>query len=188
MENYYSTNVKDQKDYLNVAKGMPSGINRRSWLATMAVHGEAGGDPDSADAVAHVIRNRREQADNKGKGTELWRKGFEEQINNKEWSSLTKKDKFFKDIYIKGPKRRKEFLEIDRKALYNRVDNILNNPDRVDPTEGRTFYIKRDRVDDNLKPKNTKGAGQQYFVKEFNSGNLFDPIQIGDHVFYRYDH
>ena len=196
METYYTDNRtltrgKDAgKDALfNLARNMPLvGMDRETWLATMAVHGEAGGDPDSLDAVAHVIRNRKEVAQSKGKGSELWQKGLEEQINNNEWNALGPKDNVYKDIMIKGRDRREEFMNIDRESLYKRVDTILNSPSRNDPTEGRTFYIKRNRVDDNLAPLNIEGAGQQYFVKEFNSGNLFDPIQIGDHVFYRYKH
>jgi len=195
MESYYTDNRtltkgKDaNKDALfNLARNMPLGMDRETWLATMAVHGEAGGDPDSLDAVAHVIRNRKEVAQSKGKGSELWQKGLEEQINNNEWNALGPKDDVYEDIMIKGRDRREEFMNIDRESLYKRVDAILNNPNRNDPTEGRTFYIKRNRVDDNLAPLNIKGKGQQYFVKEFNSGNLFDPKQIGDHVFYRYKH
>jgi len=195
MEPYYTDNRtltkgKDAgKDALfNLARNMPLGMDRETFLATMAVFGESGGDPDSLDAVAHVIRNRKEVAQSKGKGSELWQRGLEEQINNNEWNALGPKDNVYKDIMIKGRDRREEFMNIDRESLYKRVDTILNNPNRNDPTEGRTFYIKRNRVDDNLAPLNIKGAGQQYFVNEFNSGNLFDPKQIGDHVFYRYKH
>ena len=195
METYYTDNrtLTKGKDagkeaLFNLAKNMPLGMNRESWLATMAVHGETGGDPASADAVANVIRNRKEVADNKGKGSELWRKGLEEQINNGEWNALGPKDNVYKDITIKGRNRREEFMNIDRESLYQRVHKTLTNPSRKDPTEGRTFYIKRNRVNDDLTPLNLDGKGQQYFVKEFASGNLFDPKQIGDHVFYRYKH
>tara|TARA_Y100000361_G_C11155094_1_gene343576 strand:- start:143 stop:1714 length:1572 start_codon:yes stop_codon:yes gene_type:complete len=195
METYYTDNRtlttgKDagKEGLFNLARNMPLGMDRETFLATMAVFGESGGDPDSLDAVAHVIRNRKEVAQSKGKGSELWQKGLEEQINNNEWNALGPKGKGYEDIMIKGRDRREEFMNIDRESLYKRVDAILNNPNRNDPTEGRTFYIKRNRVDDNLAPLNIKGAGQQYFVKEFNSGNLFDPKQIGDHVFYRYKH
>ena len=195
METYYTDNrtLTKGKDagknaLFNLAENMPLGMDRESWLATMAVHGEAGGDPASADAVAHVIRNRKEVADNKGKGSELWRNGLEEQINNGEWNALGPKDNAYNDIMIKGRNRREEFMNSDRESLYNKVHETLTSPYREDPTEGRTFYIKRNRVDDNLAPLNIEGKGQQYFVKEFASENLFDPIQIGDHVFYRYKH
>ena len=195
METYYTDNrtLTKGKDagkeaLFNLAKNMPLGMDRESWLATMAVHGEAGGDPASADAVANVIRNRNEVADNKGKGSELWQGGFEQQINNGEWNALGPKDSVYKDITIKGRNRREEFMNIDRESLYQRVHKTLTNPSREDPTEGRTFYIKRNRVNDDLAPLNLDGKGQQYFVKEFASGNLFDPKQIGDHVFYRYKH
>lgn len=201
METYYTDNRTvptgdDQgKDALfNLARNMPLGMDRETWLATMATFGEAGGDPDSMDAITNVIRNRKEIAAGGGKGTELWKTGLEEQINNDEWNALSPKDfdeisgKGYRDIMIKGRNRREEFIKADRESLYKKVNTILNNPTRDDPTDGRTFYIKRDRVDDNLVPLNKKGKGQQYFVKEFNKGNLFDPMQIGDHIFYRYKH
>ena len=201
METYYTDNRTyttgkyiGQDTLFDLAKNMPLGMDREVWLATMAVHGEAGGDPASADAVAHVIRNRKEQAASGGKGTELWKTGLEQQINNNEWNALSPanydevSNKGYKDIMIKGRDRREEFMKIDREGLYKRVSTILTSPNREDPTGGRTFYIKRSQVDDNLTPLNIEGKGQQYFVKEFNSGNLFDPIQIGDHVFYRYKH